>query len=385
MVQDHQQKRFTIGQRSVTLSQMLIGGAILVVLAFLIYGSINHANAPQDNAFGIQTQPFLVLAVLAFAGGFLSFVSPCTLPILPAYFAFAFQSGRTQIAANTTAFMLGLATMFSLTGAIASFVGTFLIQNQQLILLLGGGLVIVFGVISLLGKGFGGIKQDGQERSTTLGGSFVFGMTFAVGWSSCVGPILGAVATMAATTGSVLRGSMLLFIYALGLGLPLLLVSTLFGRASRDSLVWRVLRGKGWDREVSGLLVAALWAYGLWLIAVPLIRFTFPEINIDANPIIQFALPIFSVRLPISLSGMELGMLAIFMAAGALWVLTQPGQRRVTLQLHSTQLVSGVLFLMLGALLLNSQLAIFNGLVSPELAERFANIEDVLINLFSRS
>jgi cytochrome c-type biogenesis protein len=64
-------------------------------------------------------------------------------------------------------------------------------------------------------------KQDEQqERRRGLGGSYLFGMTFAVGWSSCVGPILGTVLTMAGTTGSVSRGMMLLFIYALGLGFP---------------------------------------------------------------------------------------------------------------------------------------------------------------------
>lgn len=382
MIHEHE-RSLTIGQRQVTLTQMLTGTVILLVVAFLILGTINQAGAPQDNAFGIQTQPFLVLAVLAFGGGFLSFVSPCTLPILPAYFAFAFQSGRSQIAANTTAFMLGLATMFSLTGAIASFVGTFLLQNQRLILVVGGSLVIVFGIISLLGKGFAGLSQGPQQRNATLGGSFLFGLTFAVGWSSCVGPILGAVATMAATTGSVLRGAMLLFIYALGLGLPLLVVSTLFGRASRDSLVWRLLRGKGWDREVPKLVISSLWAYGLWLIAVPLIRYTFPTFDIDANPLVRFVIPIFSVRLPIALSAIEIGLLLGFLVAGALWVLTQPGARRVPLHLHSTQIVSGVLFLMLGALILNSQLAIFNNLVSPELAERFANLEEILIGWFT--
>ena len=226
--------------RGLSVGKIIVLGTVVLVVIFLIVGTINQTSAPPPTfAFGLQTQPFLVLSVLAFGGGLLSFLSPCTLPILPAYFAFAFQSGRKQIALNTLAFLLGLATMFSLLGAGASAIGSVLRDSQGMIMLIGGALILVFGVMSLLGSGFTGFKQEEESpRSATLGGSFAFGLTFAVGWSSCVGPILGTVLTMAATTGSVLRGSMLLFIYALGLGLPLLLVSTLFGRelASMRSL-----------------------------------------------------------------------------------------------------------------------------------------------------
>ena len=236
--------------RTLSVGRILVLGTMALVLIFLIVGTLNQSIAPEPTfAFGLQTQPFLVLAILSFGGGLLSFLSPCTLPILPAYFAFAFQSGRRQIALNTFAFMLGLATMFSLLGAGASAVGSLLRNSQGLIMLIGGALILVFGVMSLMGSGFTGMKTEESDiaRRTTLGGSYIFGLTFAVGWSSCVGPILGTVLTMAATTSSVLRGGMLLFIYALGLGLPLLVVSTLFGRASRQSLFWRVLRGKGWE------------------------------------------------------------------------------------------------------------------------------------------
>lgn len=110
--------------RSLSTTQLIVIGVVIVVGLFLVIGSLSQSAAPEPEfSFGLQSQSFLVLAILAFVGGLLSFVSPCTLPILPAYFAFAFQSGRSQIAANTMAFMLGLATMFSVLGAGASIIG----------------------------------------------------------------------------------------------------------------------------------------------------------------------------------------------------------------------------------------------------------------------
>jgi len=304
--------------------------------------------------------------------GIMSFVSPCTLPILPAYFAFAFQSGRKQIALNTLLFMLGLATVFSVMGAGASALGRLLRQNQSLIMLIGGSLVIVFGIMSLLGRGFTGVQkqQDGGQRNNSLGGSYLFGMTFAVGWSSCVGPILGTVLTMAGTTGSVFRGMMLLFIYALGLGLPLILVSTFFGRASRDSLLWRALRGKGWNVQVHSLVIGLVWALAIWGILVAVAQYAFYNFE-------YFAGQEFTLIHVLALFGLSvLGVI--------LWTFTGANRdKKVLLHLHTTQLLSGALFIAMGVLLLSGRLATFNSLVPPDLALWFANFEDKLIGLFS--
>lgn len=359
--------------RSLSTSQLLVVGVIVVVVAFLLIGTLSQANAPRPEfAFGLQTQSFLVLAVLAFAGGLLSFASPCTLPILPAYFAFAFQSGRRQIAANTMTFMLGLATMFSLLGAGASALGRTLQQNSQLLLLFGGSVVTIFGVMSLLGKGFSGFQQEEEQarQSQTLGGSYLFGLTFAVGWTSCVGPILGTVLTLAATTGSVLRGVMLLFIYTLGLGLPLIIVSTFFGRASRKSLFWRLLRGRGWHVTVPTVAVGLVWALAIWQILVAMARFAFREVA--------------------TLAGQELtmvqngGLLVLAILGVGLWFFTGRSKSTTELDLHSTQLFSGGLFILMGLLMLSGRLATFNSLIPPDLALWFADVEDKLILLFSR-
>ena len=358
--------------RSVSVGRMILIGLGILIVGFLIFGSLGQSSADSQPGFGFQQQSFLVLAFLSFAGGLLSFLSPCTLPILPAYFAFAFQSGRKQIALNTLVFMLGLATMFALLGASASALGRLLLQNQQLILLLGGGMIIIFGVMSLIGKGFTGMaaNQDGgAPTNRTLGGTFLFGLTFAVGWSSCVGPILGAVLTLAAQTASVAQGVMLLFIYALGLGLPLIIVSTFFGRASRKSLLWRMMKGRGWDVTTHVMVVGLVWALAIWRILVAFGEYIFRSFDVFSGQ--QFT------------AGHEYGLLAVAIAGVALWIFTSPGERKTTLHMHSTQAFSGILFILMGALMLSGRLASFNSLVPPNIAIWFADLEDKILIFFS--
>lgn len=348
---------------------LFIGVAVLV-LAFLLLGTLNQTETPPNEfSFGLQQQPFLALAFLSFAAGLLSFVSPCTLPVLTAYFAFAFRSGRSQIATNTLAFILGLGVTFSLFGAVGFFLGHVLLRSQALIMLIGGSLVLAFGVMSLLGKGFSGVQTTAvQTQDATLGGSFLFGLTFAVGWSSCVGPILGSVLTLAAQTSSVWRGMMLLFIYTLGLGLPLLIVSTLFGKMSRKSLFWRALKGKGWDWDTHVFVVALVWATAVWRILSAVAVYAFR--NFDAFAGQEFT------------TGHSIGILVIAMLGAALWTFTTPGAKKTTVHLHTTQLVSGALFILMGVLMLEARLALFNNLIPPELAEWLATVEERLINLF---
>jgi len=359
----------TTPERSLSTSQRLLLVIVGLVVAFLILGTLNRPDA-NEFAVGIQTQPFIVLAFLSFAGGLLSFVSPCTLPVLTAYFAFAFQSGRSQIASNTLAFMLGLGTTFSLFGAVGFVLGRFLLQSQQLILLVGGSVVVVFGVMSFLGKGFGGVdKVGGQTHGTNVRGSYLFGLTFAVGWSSCVGPILGSVLTLAAQTTSVWRGMMLLFIYTLGLGLPLLIVSTFFGRMSRKSLFWRALKGKGWNWDTHVIVVALVWALAAWRILVAVVEFAFRNYAVFGGQ--SFT----AVH--------EYGLLAVAVLGAVLWVFTSSEDKRTTVHLHTTQLVSGALFILMGILMLEAKLALFNNLIPPELAEWLAQQEEALIGLFN--
>jgi cytochrome c-type biogenesis protein len=223
---------------------------VIAVVVAIIAAPSGGAEELIDSTSVAEKSNFLALAFLAFIAGALSFISPCTLPILPAYFAFTFQADRKRIALMTVAFFLGLALVFSLLGASSSALGSLLNRNILLLTRIGGVLLVVFGIMSILGRGFTGPTLQ-ANRSATLGGSFLFGTTFGLGLTPCVGPILAGLLTIAAGQ-SVARGTAMLFVYALGLGLPLMLVSTFIGDRPRDSLIWRVLRGKGWHVTILG-------------------------------------------------------------------------------------------------------------------------------------
>lgn len=247
---------------------------------------------------------FMATAVVSLLAGVLSFLSPCTLPILPAYFAFTFQSDRKRIVFMTLAFFLGIATSFTMMGAAATFVGSLLKGYMSIFVRTGGAVILALGIFSLLGKGFSGVQF--QERpSATFIGSFIFGLSFSIGWSACVGPILAAILVMAATQERAISGMLLLFIYAMGLGLPLITLSFFFNRLDREGLFWRIIKGKGWD---------------------------------------------------ISIAGKEL-------------------------HFHSNNLISGLLFIILGALMLGDYLSLLNRIIPVEAQLWYARLEERLMGL----
>ncbi len=193
----------------------------------------------------------VALTFLAFIAGVFSFLSPCTLPILPAYFAVTAQSDRTRMGLMSLAFFFGLASLFVAMGASASALGQVLRNYMFQITQVGGIIVGIFGVMTLFGKGFSGATFQGKPASTFIG-YFLFGATFALGWTPCVGPILSSILMLAASEKTVAQGMLLLFFYAVGLGLPLIIVATMCGNLPKDGMFWTLLRGKGWDLTVAG-------------------------------------------------------------------------------------------------------------------------------------
>lgn len=223
----------------------IVLGLLLLLTIVTIVGS--RLTGAGLNIMRPNVGTVIVLALPTFLAGMLSFLSPCCMPVLSAYFAFTLQTQRERMMLMTVAFFLGVATTMVALGATATALSRVLFQNLPTLTLVGGVIVIAFGVFNLLGKGFGGMQFAGRP-GVGVTGAYVYGATFALGWSACVGPLLGALLTMLATQGvAVLEGALLAFIYALGLGAPLIVFATFVGRIDPKSRLWRVLRGRGFS------------------------------------------------------------------------------------------------------------------------------------------
>jgi cytochrome c biogenesis protein CcdA len=168
------------------------------------------------------------------------------LPILPAYFAITAQTSRSRMTLNSFAFFCGLASLFVVMGASASLLGSILRDYLDSLTYWGGVLIILFGIMTLAGKGFSGATFK-SAPAATLVGYFFFGATFAMGWTPCVGPVLAGILLLAGSDKTVLQGMTLLFFYAVGLGSPLILIASIFSHLPKDGWFWRLLRGKAWD------------------------------------------------------------------------------------------------------------------------------------------
>jgi cytochrome c-type biogenesis protein len=185
---------------------------------------------------------------VAFAAGFVSFASPCVLAVVPGYLTFISGVSFDELGARTRdvmvptiAFVLGFSLMFTAYGASAGLIGYSLTESQDTLNLVAGIVLIVMGVLMValpsLGLMQNDIKFSMARRPTTLAGASVVGAAFAVGWTPCIGPILGSILTYAAPTGSPGLGASLLFTYSLGLGIPFLL-SGLFITRTMAAFRW---------------------------------------------------------------------------------------------------------------------------------------------------
>ncbi|MBK6467354.1 MAG: cytochrome c biogenesis protein CcdA [Rhodobacter sp.] len=183
--------------------------------------------------------------LLALAGGLLSFVSPCVLPVVPPYLAYMSGISMSEMTGPTEArrrvilpavfFVLGLSTIFLLLGFAASALGIFFLTNQEVFNRVAGAIVIVFGLhflgvfrIPFLMRE---ARLDAGDQGGSALGAFVLGLAFAAGWTPCNGPILSGILTMAAREADVSRGLYLMAVYSIGLGLPFLLSAIFIGRA----------------------------------------------------------------------------------------------------------------------------------------------------------
>jgi cytochrome c-type biogenesis protein len=212
--------------------------------------------------------PSLIVALLA---GGLSFLSPCVLPIVPPYLAYMsgisvgdMKGGRSPIFAALF-FVLGLSTVFMLLGLAASALGAFFLGNAGWFNTVAALVIMGFGAhflgiyrLSFLDRD---LRLDAGAQGGTAFGAYILGLAFAFGWTPCIGPQLGAILTLAAQEGDAARSMALLGAYALGLGIPFLLVAAFFARLA---LLVDFLKRHGQRIErIMGLL---LWTIGLLML-----------------------------------------------------------------------------------------------------------------------
>jgi cytochrome c-type biogenesis protein len=200
---------------------------------------------------------------LAFAAGVLSFLSPCVLPLVPSYLAYvggvhARDGARWAILSRSLLFVLGFSLVFVALGASASALGSFLGAYRYELARLGGLIILVFGLF-MLGLPLPWLQRDVRFRfrgeTRTPVGAMILGMTFAAGWTPCIGPVLGAALTVASTSGTLGLGTTLLAFYALGLAVPFVLAALMLESFGRFSARFR--RYLPWVERASGAVLVA--------------------------------------------------------------------------------------------------------------------------------
>ncbi|MBW2092868.1 MAG: cytochrome c biogenesis protein CcdA [Deltaproteobacteria bacterium] len=210
---------------------------------------------------------------IAFTAGFLSFVSPCVLPLIPGYLSFitgfsledvtdpeADASIGRRVMVQSLLFIAGFSTIFILFGLSITAMGKLVNTYQDLIRQVGGVIVILLGlhVAQLLPTRFlyKEKRMTLQNKPAGIIGSFLVGVTFGAGWTPCVGPILASVLIFAGTKNSLAQGFTLLLAYTLGLGLPFFLSALAL---ERFLLIFRRFsRWMRWVSVVSGLFLVVM-------------------------------------------------------------------------------------------------------------------------------
>ena len=175
----------------------------------------------------------------ALVAGVVSFLSPCVLPLVPGYLSYIAgtsleelrdrQSARLQALGYALCFVLGFSTVFVSFGASATAVGSLLLTWRYELGVAAGIVVLLFGLhmAGLLPIPF--LEREARFHAEVKGGrvvgAFLLGLAFAFGWTPCIGPVLGVILTMSASTANLATGTALLAVYSLGLGLPFLLAA----------------------------------------------------------------------------------------------------------------------------------------------------------------
>jgi cytochrome c-type biogenesis protein len=227
----------------------------------------------------------VVSLTIAFFAGFISFISPCVLPLIPGYVSFICgttlnelnNKSKNFILKKSIFFSLGFSLIFISLGATATFIGSFLLQNSKILSILSGVIIIFFGIyllelikINFLNKNF---VNYNIKYSNNLLFPFIVGIGFGFGWTPCIGPILGSILAYASMEDSIYKGILLLSLYSLGLAAPFVFSSLLikkfliFSKSAKKYLI-NIKKISGIILIITGILIinGKLQILGFYLI-----------------------------------------------------------------------------------------------------------------------
>lgn len=256
----------------------------------------------------------------AFLGGILTLLSPCSVMLLPAFFAYAFASPG-KLLGRTALFYAGLLTTLVPLGLLAGLVGSLVMQNRTVLISVAAGVVIVIGILQLIGVEFPGLSRRAGGDGTSAVSVFVLGSVYGVA-GVCAGPILGSVLAVAAAGGNPAYGGIMLAIFALGMALPLGVLSLFWTRLRLGERGWlkpRRFRLGSWENSVwmvvSGMLSIGI---GVLLLATQGTASLGGLLTIDA----QFEVESWVVRMSSQASNLGFGVaaLVILLAVGGAYL-----------------------------------------------------------------
>lgn len=228
--------------------------SFLVIITLIIITPIaatSHTSLPasilaiqKDNQLTAEKILLNVSFITAFLAGALTLLSPCVLPLFPAFFAYTFKE-KKQITKMTVLFFIGFSSMFIVMGLLAAFLGEASIimvqENATLLVQTAGAALVVLGITTLFGKGFSGFILKTKPVNDILG-MLLYGVLFAMGWTACVGPILAGILIMAALYHNYFIAVILMFFYSLGIFLPLFILALCYDKTHLEKRAW--IKGK---------------------------------------------------------------------------------------------------------------------------------------------
>lgn len=235
---------------------MMKKSLIIVLIILLVLPTIFALELPTGVVKLGEYQQQLAASItflIALIAGMLTFTSPCGFVVLPMFFTYLFKE-RKRAVLMTGAFAVGMTIAFVLLGVLAGSAGAFINEYKMPFAFISGFALVAFGIMLILNLGFSifYFKLD-HKKAASAWSTGLMGFFFAIGWTPCLGPILTGILILAANTGTAFKGALMLGTYALGVAIPLIIISAVADRFDWANAAW--IRGKHFQFKLFGKTV----------------------------------------------------------------------------------------------------------------------------------